>query len=107
MEDEKKLSESWLALLPPVQKLAASSYGGRTMGSGLALQEFLNKALIEVQQYDMEDQTREMLKNFPKLTITEIASKSGLDRAHFSRRYRTRATEILTKAFLHIIDRSN
>jgi len=47
LEDEKKLSESWLALLPPVQKLAASSYGGRAIGSGLVLQEFLNKALIE------------------------------------------------------------
>lgn len=106
LEDEKKLSESWLSLLPQVQKLAARNYGGRIMGSGLALQEFLNKALIEAQQYDMEDQTREMLKNFPKLTITKIASKSELDRAHFSRRYRTRATELLTKAFLRIIDRS-
>ena len=78
-------------MLPPVQKLAASNYGGRAMGSGLALQEFINKALIEAQQYDMEDQTREMLKNFPRLTITEIASRLGLDRAHFSRRYGTRA----------------
>lgn len=55
LDDEEKLSESWLALLPPVQKLAASNYGGRTIGSGLALQELLNKALIEAQQYDMED----------------------------------------------------
>jgi phage baseplate assembly protein W len=107
LEDEKKLSESWLALLSPVQKLAATSYGGRTMGSGLALHELLNKALMEAQQYNMEDQTREMFKNFPRLTITEIASKSGLDRSHFSRRYRTRATELLTKAFLRVIDRSS
>jgi hypothetical protein len=107
LEDKKRLSESWLALLSPVQKLAASNYGGRTLGSGLALQEFLSKALIEAQQYDMEDQTREMLKNFPRLTITEIAAISGLGRAHFSRRYRTRATELLTKAFLRTIDRSN
>jgi len=68
---------------------------------------FLNKALIEAQQYDVEEQTREMLKNFPKLTITEIASQLKLDHAHFSRHYRTRATEPLTKAFLRIIDRSN
>lgn len=107
LEDERKLSESWLALLPPVQKLAASSYGGRTIGSGLALQEFLNKALIEAQQYDMENQTREILKNFPRLTITEIASQLKLDRAHVSRRYCTRATNLLTKAFQRIIDRSN
>ena len=105
LEDEKKLSESWLALLLAVQRLAACDYGGRTIGSGLALQELLNKALIEAQKYDMEDQTREMLNNFPRLTITEIASRTGLNRAHFSRRYVTRATELLTKAFLRVIDR--
>ena len=107
MNNEEKLAESWLAQLPAVQKLAASKYGGRTIGSGLALQELLKKALAESQQYEMENQTREILNNFPKMSILEIASKLGIDRSYLSRRYVTRATSLLTKSFQRVIDRSN
>jgi hypothetical protein len=54
LDDEDELAKSWLAQLPAVQKLAASNYGGRTIGCGLALQELLKKALGEVRQYDVE-----------------------------------------------------
>ncbi|MBA7638106.1 hypothetical protein ES703_45757 [subsurface metagenome] len=45
--DEKELEKSWLAQHPVVQKLAASEHGGRTIGSGLALQALLKKALVD------------------------------------------------------------
>lgn len=104
--DEKELEQSWLAQHPVVQKLAASEHGGRTIGSGLALQALLKKALVDVQQYDMEAQTREILMNFPKMRINEIASQLELDRSYLSRRYVTRAVNLLTKAFQRLIDRS-
>lgn len=105
--DTEELEKSWLAQLPVVQKLAASEHGGRTIGSGLALRALLKKALIEVQQYDMEAQTRVILTNFPKMKIVEIASQLKLDRSYLSRRYVTRAINLLTMAFQRLIDRSN
>lgn len=104
--DIEVLEKSWLAQLPMVQKLAAKEHGGRTIGSGLALQAVLKQALIDVQEYDMEPQTRVILTDFPKKKIIEIASELKLDRSYLSRRYVTRAISILTVAFQRIIDRS-
>ena len=105
LHDEEKLAKSWLATLPPIQNLAASTYGSRTTGQGLALQELLKKALAEVQKYDMEDQTREILKSFPNMKMRDIASKLGLDRSHVSRDYTTKAVGLLTKIFQSVIDK--
>jgi hypothetical protein len=107
LHDEEKLAKSWLATLPPIQNLAASTYGSRTTGQGLALQELLKKALAEVQKYDMEDQTREILKSFPNMKMRDIASKLGLDRSHVSRDYTTKAVGLLTKTFQRVIDKLN
>jgi hypothetical protein len=103
--DIDKLEKSWLAQLPVAQRLAAKEYGGRTIGSGFALQALLKKALINVQQYDMETQTRVILKDFPKKKIIKIASELNLDRSYLSRRYVTRAIGLLTVAFQNIIDK--
>lgn len=104
--DEKELENSWLAQHPVVQKIAASEHGGRAIGSGLALQALLKKALVDAQEYDMEAQTQEILTNFPKMGINEIASQLKLDRSYLSRRYVTRAVNLLTKAFQRLVDRS-
>ena len=104
--DVDELGKSWLAQLPVVQKLAAGKYGGRMIGSGQALQYLIKQALTLCQQYDMENETQEILKNFPKLKIVEIASKLGINRSYLSRRYMTKATSLLTKAFQRVIDQS-
>ncbi len=106
MYDIEVLEKSWLAQLPVVQKLAAKEHGGRTIGSGLALQAVLKQALIEVQEYDIEAQTRVILTDFPTKKIVEIASLLKLDRSYLSRRYVTRAMNLLTVAFQRLIDRS-
>jgi len=103
--DIEKLEKSWLAQLPLIQKLAAKEHGGRTIGSGLALQAVLKQALVEVQKYDMEPQTRVILTDFPKKKIVEIASELKLDRSYLSRRHVTRAISLLTIAFQRIMDR--
>ncbi len=71
------------------------------------MQELLKKGLAEVQKYDMEDQSREILKNFPNMKMRDIASKLGLDRSHVSRNYTTKAVGLLTKTFQHVIDKLN
>jgi hypothetical protein len=105
--DVDELEKSWLAQLPMVQKLAAKEYGGRTVGSGLALQAVLKQALIDVQEYDMEPQTRMILTDFPKKKIVEIASELKLDRSYLSRRYVTRAVSLLTVASQRLTDKSS
>ena len=107
LRDIDELSKSWIASLPAIQDLAASRYGGRTIGQGLALQELLKKALIEVQQYDMEDKTREILKRFPDVKMREVASQLDIDRSQMNRNYTRKAVSLLTKAFQRIIDRTD
>jgi len=107
LRDIDELSKSWIASLQAVQDLAASRYGGRTIGQGLALQELLKKALVEVQQYDMEDKTREILKRFPDMKMREIAFQLDIDRSQMSRNYTRKAVSLLTKAFQRIIDRTD
>ena len=104
--DTEELEKSWLAQLPTIQKLAASEHGGRTIGSGLALQALLKKALEEVLKYDMEDQTKAVLTYFPKMKIKDIASQVDLDRSSLSRRYVSRAVNLLTVVFQRLTDRS-
>ncbi|MBU2535377.1 MAG: hypothetical protein KKD83_04315 [Chloroflexi bacterium] len=104
--DTEELEKSWLAQLPTIQKLAASEHGGRTIGSGLALQALLKKALEEVLKYDMEDKTKAVLTYFPKMKIIDIASQVGLERSSLSRRYVSRAVNLLTVAFQRLTDRS-
>ncbi len=101
-----ELGKSWFAQIPAIQKLAAGKYGGRTLGSGLALQDILKQALAESQKYDTENETQEILKNFPRLKIIDIASKLGLNRSYLSRRYMTKATSLLTKTFQRVVDQS-
>jgi hypothetical protein len=107
LHDEIKIAESWLASLEAVQDIAASRHGGRTIGQGLALQELLKKALVEVQQYDMEEKTREILRRFPDMKMKKIASQLGLDRSQVSRNYTRKAVSLLTKAFQRVIDQAN
>ena len=104
--DTERLEKSWLAQLPVAQKLAASEHGGRTIGSGLALQALLKKALEEVQKYDMEAQTKTVLTYFPKMKIKDVASQVDLDRSSLSRRYVSRAVNLLTVAFQRLTDKS-
>ncbi|MGD1120292.1 MAG: hypothetical protein ABR886_12565 [Dehalococcoidales bacterium] len=101
-----ELGKSWLAQIPAVQKLAAGKYGGRMIGSGQALQYLLNQVLTLCQHYEMENGTMEILKNFPKLKLVEIASQLGINRSYLSRRYMTKASSLLTKAFQRVIDQS-
>lgn len=101
VDDEEKLVESWLAALPQVQRLAAYKYGGRSIGKGLALQELLKKAILEAQQYETDEKTREVLLIFPYMKAKEIAAKFGLRREHFSRKYSRNAARLVTRAFQH------
>ena len=101
-----ELGKSWLAQIPAVQKLAASKYGGRMIGGGQALQYLLNQALTLCQHYEMENGTLEILKNFPKIKIVDIASQLGINRSYLSRRYMTKATSLLTIALQRVIDQA-
>ena len=105
IEDVDKLGRSWLSLLPQVQKLAVSKYGGGLVGRGMALKELLTQALTQARRYETDDKTHAMLRKYPVVTIEAIARGCGITREQFSRNYCPKATMILTEAFQLTIGR--
>lgn len=103
LDDADKLGRSWLSLLPKVQKLAASKYGGGLAGRGMALKELLTQALIEARRYETDEKTHAMLGKYPEVTITTIAKGCSITREQFSRNYCYKAVTILTEAFQLVI----
>jgi hypothetical protein len=100
IDEEDKLSESWLAKLPQIQNLAASRYGGKELGRGLALQEVLRKAIIEAQKYSANQKIQGVLAKYPRVKMKEIAGQFGLiSREHFSRNYGRKAAVLVVRAF--------
>ena len=105
IDDEEYLAQSWLASLRKVQDLAIDKYGGGSIGRGLALQEYLARAVSEAKKYDVDEKTRRILEQFPQFSITQIAVSFSLSREHFSRLYGTRAARLVTITFQRILDR--
>jgi hypothetical protein len=106
IDDEEKLDRSWLTYLPQVQNLAGSSYGGRSVGRGRALQTLLRKAVIEAQKYTTDKKILEVLSKYPRVKMKELASQFGLkSREHFSRNYARKATILVVRAFQLLLAR--
>jgi len=104
LDSEELLAESWLASLPPVQNLAASEYGGRSIDKGVVLQQFLKKALAEAQSLEVDEKTHALFVKYPKDNITAIAGQFGLSREHFSREYVSKAARLLTKILQRVMN---
>ncbi len=69
------------------------------------MQAVLKQALIDVQKYDMQPQTKTVLLHFPIMKLKDIASQVKLDRSSSSRDYAKKAVNLLTVAFQQLTDR--
>ena len=101
---EGKLQESWLASLPPVQRLAASKYGGAYPARGMALRELLKEAQRDAEQYVSDTRIRTLLQEYPDITVKNLGEKFGLSREHVSRHYLPIAVNYLTLAFQRLLE---
>ncbi len=106
--DRSALSQSPLARLSYIQRLAEERYDEHLLPRGLALRDIL---LASAQKVSTE------LSNEPGLTracryldllvkglrCQEISRQLGLSREHTSRKYRKKAVALVTEEFIHLI----